>query len=221
MTAVDHGSAPEPIATPIGLDLYWIPLGAGAHVVRISGGAYELIAALAHRRPRCDLYHSALVATTADGSYVIEMAPISDEHGRRDRGAVSEGPVGMRWIGRWRVFRYEVRRWRGGVIPDIGSAVDSPVRVTDNAAETGRVLDLVSSVPTPTWGRDELHGGDMWNSNSVTAWLLACAGLESAAGDPPPGGRAPGWGAGVAVARRSAERSLTYRERRALSTARR
>lgn len=42
----------------------------------------------------------------------------------------------------------------------------------------------------------------MWNSNSVTAWLLVSAGLDAAASQPPNGGRAPGWDAGVAVAKR-------------------
>lgn len=49
---------------------------------------------------------------------------------------------------------------------------------------------------------DEMDTGDMWNSNSVVSWVLTCAGLLDAAGEPPPGGRAPGWQAGVVVARR-------------------
>jgi hypothetical protein len=189
-------------AISLGVDLYWIPLGAGAHVVRISGGAYEAIAARIHRRARCDLYHSALVVGTTEGSFVIEMTPISDGRGRQDRGVVAEGPVGMKLAGRLRIFRYEIHRWRGGVIPDLAHAVASPVRLTDDAALAQRVLDLVPSVPTPTWGRDELRAGDMWNSNSVVAWLLVRAGLDAAAGRPPPGGRAPGWDAGIVTARR-------------------
>ena len=42
----------------------------------------------------------------------------------------------------------------------------------------------------------------MWNSNSVTAWLIARCGLDVAVIAPPPGGRAPGWHAGVVVAAR-------------------
>jgi hypothetical protein len=42
----------------------------------------------------------------------------------------------------------------------------------------------------------------MWNSNSIIAWLLERAGIDAAAVAPPSGGRAPGWAAGVAVARR-------------------
>jgi hypothetical protein len=76
----------------------------------------------------------------------------------------------------------------------------SPVTVAHDPARASRVLELVPSVPTPVWGRDELGAGEMWNSNSVTAWLLARAGIDVAGIEPPPGGRAPGWRAGVAVA---------------------
>jgi len=174
-----------------GLDLYWIPLGAGADVVRLSGKAYEALSALVQRRPRRDLYHSALVAHTGDVSFVIEMTPIPDGRGRQDRGVVSEGPVGSRWVGRLRVFRYEIRRWRGGVIPDISLAVASPVRITNEADLVDQVLESVPLVPTQVWGRDELHAGEMWNSNSVVAWLLTRTGLLTAAGRPPLGGRDP------------------------------
>ena len=42
------------------VDVYWIPLGAGASSVRGNGIVYEALTAAIHRRPRCDLYHSAL-----------------------------------------------------------------------------------------------------------------------------------------------------------------
>ena len=45
-------------ASASGLDLYWIPLGAGQRVVRTSGKLYERLVARAARRPRRDLYHS-------------------------------------------------------------------------------------------------------------------------------------------------------------------
>jgi hypothetical protein len=196
------GSITSPSAS-VGVDLYWIPLGAGADVVRISGRAFEAISALIHRRTRRQLYHSALVAVTSEGSFVIEMTPIPDARGVQDRGVVSEGPVGMRWARRFRVFRYEIRRWHEGVIPDLSYAVASPVHLTSDLATTQQVLDLVPSVPTPTWGRDELHAGGMWNSNSVVAWLVKGSGLDPAAGRLPPGGSAPGWDAGVIEAQRS------------------
>ncbi|MGD0441864.1 MAG: hypothetical protein ABSB52_14720 [Acidimicrobiales bacterium] len=179
-----------------GLDLYWIPIGAGADVVRIRGTAVQL-------RAHSDIYHSALVATTSDANFIIEMTPIPGARRRQDRGVVSEGPVGSRRAPRLRIFRYEIRRWRNGVIPDISFAVASPVRVTDDVGLVEQTLDLVPFVPTPVWGRDELHAGGMWTCNSVVSWLLTRIGLVTAAGQPPGGGRAPGWAAGVTVARHS------------------
>jgi hypothetical protein len=108
----------------------------------------------------------------------------------------------MAWARRLRIFRYEIRRWRNGTIPDLAAAVASPVRITDDEAEIAAVLAAVPHVPTPVWGRDELHACEMWNSNSVVAWILTVAGLEESAGSPPAAGRAPGWGAGVTVANR-------------------
>ncbi len=105
-------------------------------------------------------------------------------------------------LGRFRLFRYELRRWPGGVIPDLAEAVDSPRTLTDDPASARRLLDLVPFVPAPVWGRDGLGAGEMWNSNSVVSWLVARSGLDVDAIRPPAGGRAPGWAAGVVVARR-------------------
>jgi hypothetical protein len=182
------------------IDLYWLPLGAGGHSVRLNGQAYEFLAALLGRRPPGDLYHSALVVSTSDGRFVIESAPIRGDS--LDRGVVAEGPVGSRWAGRLRIFRYELRRWPNGSIPDIAEAVDSPRRLSTDPAQARRVLELVPNVPTPVWGRDELHAGEMWNSNSMVAWLLARADLAAEHIEPPAGGRAPGWTAGLVVAGR-------------------
>jgi hypothetical protein len=181
--------------------LYWIPLGAGAHVVRISGKLYKAASALVARRPRCDLYHSALVIAAPAGDFVIEQAPVPDLHGER-RGVVAEGPVGMRWLGRFRVFRYEIRCWQGGRIPDINRAIGSPVRITDDFDVAARILETLPSIPTPVWGRDGLDTGEMWNSNSVVSWVLARSGAGIETIHPPPNGRAPGWDAGIAVAAR-------------------
>ena len=54
----------------------------------------------------------------ADHRFVIEMAPVRDTDGMQ-RGVVAEGPVGALWAARLRIFRYEIRCWRGGVIPDM------------------------------------------------------------------------------------------------------
>jgi len=189
-----------------GVDLYWVPLGAGDHIVRVSGKLYEALKGISERRPRTDLYHSALEITLPGDRFIIESAPIPDLRGS-ERGVVAEGPVGVRWLGRFRLFRYEIRSWRGGAIPDVSYAVASPVRVSTDVEQARRVIELVPRVPTPVWGRDELATGDMWNSNSVVSWLLARAGVETAALRPPVGGRAPGWEAGLIVAARQAGQS--------------
>ena len=184
------------------VDLYWIPLGAGAHVVRISGKVFEAVSALLQRRGRCDLYHSALVVSLPEGHFVIEQAPIPDLNGER-RGVVAEGPVGTRWAGHFRVFRYEVRCWREGLIPDIQDAIGSPVRLVDDLNHARRIIHLLPSIPTPVWGRDELATGEMWNSNSVTSWVLTRSGVALSTVHPPSRGRAPGWNAGRTVAARN------------------
>lgn len=114
---------------------------------------------------------------------------------------VVEGPVASRRLARRRVFRYEVRRWRDGVIADTDEAVASPQRLSDDPLLAHRLLDLVGALPSPVWGRDELGTGETWNSNSVVAWLLARSGLPTDAIRPPAGGRAPGSAAGLVVAR--------------------
>jgi hypothetical protein len=182
------------------IDLYWLPLGAGGRSVRLNGRVFEAVVARLEKRPTCDLYHSALEVTVPEGRYVIEMTPIRDGNGAA-RGVTAEGPVGSRWGRSLRIFRYEIRRWRDGVIPDVNEAVDSPRRLTDDLFLAQRALDLVPHVPTPVWGRDELHAGEMWNSNSLIAWLVAGTGLDSDSIRPPVGGRAPGWNAGLVVAR--------------------
>jgi hypothetical protein len=115
---------------------------------------------------------------------------------------VVEGPVASHRVARLRVFRYEVRRWRDGVIADADQAVAGPQRLSDDPLQARRLLDLVGALPSPVWGRDELGTGEMWDSNSVIAWLLARSGLPMDRIRPPASGRAPGWEAGLVVARR-------------------
>lgn len=183
------------------VDLYWLPLGAGGDFVRLNGRLYEALAARMQGRPACDLYHSALQVQIADGTFVVEQTPVPDLSGQR-RGVVAGGVVGSRWAGRFRIFRYEIRLWRNGRIPDVAEAVDSPRRLSDEEDCARRVLDLVPQVPTPVWGRDDLRTGEMWNSNSVIAWVIARSAIDAGSIRPPAGGRAPGWQAGLAVARR-------------------
>lgn len=190
------------------VDLYWLPLGAGGRFVRLNGRVYEALAARMGRRPARDLYHCALRVEVPEGMFVVEQAPVRDGRGAR-RGVVAEGAVGARWAGRLRVFRYEVRRWLDGCIPDVAEAVDSPRRLSSDEDLARHVLDLVAQVPTPVWGRDELGTGEMWNSNSVIAWTLARSGIDAGSIRPPERGRAPGWRAGLEVARRQVDEGAT------------
>lgn len=179
--------------------LYWLPLGAGGRSVRWNGRMFEALVAHRERRGTRDLYHSALEVHVGADRFVVEMTPAWGAT-VADRGVVLEGPVGVRWLGRFAAFRYEIRRWRAGVIPDIDEAVGGPREVSHDLARARRLLDLVPAVPAMTWGRDELRTGDMWNSNSLTAWLLARSGHDTHDLGAPAGGRAPGWHAGLIAA---------------------
>jgi hypothetical protein len=192
----------DPSETSSSVDLFWLPLGAGGtRAAQWSGHAFEAAVAARTRRRRLHLYHSALEVTLDDDRYVIEMT-LAFGRAHDAAAVVVGGPVGTRALGRLRVFRYEIHRSKDGVIPDLRHAVDSPRRLSTDRLQAERVLRLVPAFPTATWGRDELGTGDMWNSNSLTAWLLARSGHVTDGIVPPAGGRAPGWSAGMVVAGR-------------------
>jgi hypothetical protein len=182
-------------------DLHWIPLGAGGHSVRFNGIIYEAISASLHGRRRRDIYHCALTIQAPTGLYTVEMTPVPN-HRTCERGVVVLGAVGARWASRFRIFRYEIRCWPGGVIPDLHHAVAGRVRLTDDAVVAKHILDLVPCVPALTWGRDESNVGEMWSCNSIISWVLTRAGIDTYAIPMPSSGRAPGWDAGVALASR-------------------
>ncbi|MEH1015479.1 hypothetical protein V6U90_20490 [Micromonospora sp. CPCC 206060] len=184
--------------------MYWLPLGVGERtgLVRRSGKVFEWVSARRARRPARDLYHSALQVLCDGERFVVEMTPVWRQPAP-ERGVVGEGPVGAAWLGRSRLFRYEVRCWRHGVLPDVEYAVASPQRLSTDPATARHLLDLVPAFPRRVWGRDEQQAGEMWNSNSLTAWLLARTGHDPDTIRLPPDGRAPGWAAGWTVARRS------------------
>ena len=181
-----------------GIDLYWIPLGAdGNPVVRRSGQLYEALVARREHRSRRPLFHSALLVDLGAGEHwAIEMAPVWSTVAA-ERGVVAEGAVGRPWLGRSRLFRYEVRCWRNGSIPDLAAATGRPVHFDVTTAQARALLERATHFPTLTWGLDELGTGDMWNSNSLVSWLLASSGLPAEGLQPPDGGRAPGWRAGL------------------------
>jgi hypothetical protein len=182
-------------------DLYWLPLGAGGHWVRWNGRLYERLAAWHQHRSACDLYHSALQIHVDGTTYAVEMGPVWNLSAP-ERGVVCEGPVGARPLGRLRAFRYEVRCWPNGQIPDLDEAVASPRRVSDDEDQVASVLHALREVPPLTWGRDQLGADDMWNSNSLVSWSLARTGHDMRDITPPLNGRAPGWHAGLVLAER-------------------
>jgi len=190
--------------TTAAVDLLWLPLGAGdtSGLVRWSGRAYEAISAHREHRSCRDLYHSALEVRLDDNWYAVEMTPAWGLTPDVDRVVVVTGSVGLPGLGRSRLFRYEVHSWRGGAIPDAADAVGGPRRLSTKREHARSVLDLLPRFPARTWGRDELATGDMWNSNSLTSWLLLRSGLDARHIGPPQNGRAPGWSAGLAVAAR-------------------
>jgi len=182
--------------------LHWIPLGAGdgSHSVRWNGRVFEMLSARHRHRPPCDLYHSALIVHSDGVRYTIEMAP--EWTGSGNRGVVCTGPVGLRGLGRSPWFRYEIRRWQDGTIPDLAEEHVTRVDVATDPERARRLLDLAPTFPTATWGRDEQGAGEMWNSNSLISWLLVSSGHDISTVHVPARGRAPGWDAGVVVARR-------------------
>ncbi len=130
----------------------------------------------------------------------MEMTPSFGGPGT-DRGVVVTGPVGRARRRRRQAAalrdpllarREHQRHRRGG---------GDPLRLSDSADDARRIIALAPDVPPLTWGRDERNAGEMWNSNSVIAWLVKRAGLAAEQVRPPRGGRAPGWRAGVTVAR--------------------
>lgn len=186
------------------VQLWWLPVGAGGHVVVHTSRWWERFHALLEHRPEQPLFHSALIVIRAREEYVIEMAPAWGKHSP-SHGVVASGPVGLRFLGRLRLFRYEVRCWRQGILPDRQYAVESPVVFPLTDAAAANLLARTAAVPPHIWGRpvngSTQTGGatDMWNSNSLTSWLLQGAGLDAARIGPPRGGRAPGWAAGIAA----------------------
>ena len=56
-----HAPRPSsaPAAAAAGIELYWLPLGAGGWFVRLNGRIWEAIQARRERRRPLDLYHTA------------------------------------------------------------------------------------------------------------------------------------------------------------------
>lgn len=198
-TALDVG------VTGCGVELFWIPVGAGtSRAQRASLRLWETIEAARARRPRATLFHSALKVATHEKAYVIELAPafVASE-----APPMVTGAVGLRGADRFTLFRYELRCVPGARIADEQWAAGGPVRLASDCEAAERMLELAPAVPPYVWGRRVTGTREMWTSDSVVSWLLVKAGLELAGVGPPAGGRAPGWEAGLRLAGRPPRRA--------------
>lgn len=187
--------------TGCAIDLYWLPVGAGTSRFQQSSlRLWEAIEAARARRPRVRLFHSALKIATGPGeSYTLELTPVFTG------GTVpplATGPVGFRGADRLRLFGYQLLCQPGDRLPDEEWATVGPTRLTEDCGVVQRVLEVAPTVPRHVWGRRVRGTGEMWTSDSVISWVLARSGIDLSAMSPPDGGRAPGWSAGLAVARR-------------------
>ena len=162
---------------------------------------WEALEAARARRPRGVLYHSALkLGLDGEGVSTLELTPAFVAS---PVPALMTGPVGARPAGRFKLFRYELRLVPGAALPDETWAVGEPIRLADERTTVERIVEFASMVPAYTWGRRVKGTAEMWTSDSVVSWLLAKAGLEPRDARAPADGRAPGWTAGVEVARRT------------------
>ena len=184
------------------VELWWLPVGAGtSRFQRASLRVWEAVEAARARRPRATLLHSALkLVVSSDERYTLELTPAFIGE---PVPPLATGPVGFRWAGRFRRFRYQLRCLPGTTLPDEEWVFAPPLALTEDREIAGRILTLAPSVPTHVWGRRVKGTREMWTSDSTISWLLARAGIDLSRLTPPPGGRAPGWAAGLTVASRS------------------
>lgn len=142
------------------VQLWWLPVGAGGHLVIHTSRWWELwIARREHRAPQ-PLFHATLEVVADGRRHVIEMTPAWGQP-RAARGVVATGPVGTRLLGTSRLFRYEIRAWPDGVLPDRAYAVDSPVDIPLTPEAARALLASLPRVPVLTWGRTAPGTGDM------------------------------------------------------------
>lgn len=188
-----------------GVELWWMSVGAGtSRVQQASLRLWEAIEAARARRPRARLVHSALKLHDGTATWTLELTPAFVAAATPP---LITGPVGLGAAGRLRLFRYQLVCLPGETFPDEAWAV-AQARLPGEAELAARLLALAPTVPRHVWGR-RVHGTrEMWTSDSVVSWLLARAGVDVPAVAPPAGTRAPGWGAGLALARRRVRPSM-------------
>lgn len=188
------------VSAAAAIELYWIPVGAGtSRFQRASLRLWEAIEAARSRRPRAVLVHAALKLHPGGETSTLELMPAFVA---RTAPALVTGPVGLGPAGRLRLFRYELRHIPAARLPDEQWAFGPPIPLGEGPGDAARVLALAPEVPAYTWGRRARGTSEMWTSDSVVSWLLCGAGIPLAGAGPPPGARAPGWRAGIEIARR-------------------
>ena len=187
------------------VELYWMPVGAGtSRFQQASLGLWETFEAVRARRPKANLYHSALKFRADGWTRTLELMPAFISV---PSAPLRTGPVGIRVAGRLRIFRYQLVCLDIDSLPDEGSAVDSPQVLSDDEATAKRILGLAGETPVHTWGRRVRGTNEMWTSDSVISWLLVRAGVDTSRIRIPDRGRAPGWSAGIALGMSSSGRT--------------
>jgi hypothetical protein len=186
--------------TGCALDLYWIPVAAGtSRPQRASLRAWEAFEAARARRSRAILVHSALKIVPGEGgTRTLELMPAFVRTGA---APLVTGAVGVRGADRLTLFRYQLVLLPAEKLPDEAWAIGEPLRLADDCAAIDRLLALAPSAPNHVWGRRVRGTAEMWTSDSVISWLLVRAGIDPSGAGPPPGTRAPGWEAGLRLAR--------------------
>ena len=184
-----------------GVLLYWLPLGVGWPFRAAQRACLRGVQRQAFPSTTLRSVSLGVGDPNAIGYFTVDMTPVPNAR-PWERGVVAEGAVGTNWARPPRVFRYEVRLWGDGTIPDLRYAVRSPIRVDGRSRhhDCGRLP--FASRGDPDLGCDELQAGEMWSCNSIISWVLTSAGANLDAFSVPLGGRAPGWQAGVTVALR-------------------
>jgi hypothetical protein len=176
------------------VDLHWIPTGAGTQIAR-NMKAYEWLAATLARRPRVVLCHAALKVELDGRHYTMELTPVTPH--KDVIPAPVTGPVGARFAGHFRIFRYQLCCMECPALPDEQWTVGEPVRVATDREMVARIFEAAAAVPPYVWGRRARGTSEMWTSNSAIAWLLRRAGIGATDIALPEGTRAPGWRAGL------------------------
>ena len=182
------------------IELFWLPVGAGTHFQRASLLAYDWLAATVFRRPRATFVHAALKVRVDGRCWTLELMPVPR---RQETEPVVTGAVGSAAAGRLRIFRYQLLCAEADRLPDEEWAIESPVSLGEDPELAARVLETAPRVPALVWGRRAHGTSEMWTSDSAIAWLLCSVGIDAAALALPPGTQAPGWRAGIEVAKRT------------------